>query len=129
MGEAHAGGQVLIASNRGPVSFTRGDDGRLSAKRGGGGMVSGLSAVADNADMLWVCAALSDDDRAAARLAPGGLLDPAQAGAGAAVRMLDIPPADLSPRLQRGRELHVVVRAPHAVRHAQPAQLRTELRA
>ncbi len=92
MGEAHAGGQVLIASNRGPVSFTRGDDGRLSAKRGGGGMVSGLSAVADDAGMLWVCAALSDDDRTAARLAPGGLLDPAQAGAGAAVRMLDIPP-------------------------------------
>ena len=49
MGEAHAGGPVLIASNRGPVSFTRGDDGRLSAKRGGGGMVSGLSAVADDA--------------------------------------------------------------------------------
>ncbi len=91
MGHAQAGGQVLIASNRGPVSFTRGDDGRLSAKRGGGGMVSGLSAVADDADMLWVCAALSDDDRAAARLAPHGLLDAAQTGGGAAVRMLDIP--------------------------------------
>ena len=91
MGEAQGDGPVLIASNRGPVSFTRGDDGRLSAKRGGGGMVSGLSAVADEADMLWVCAALSDDDRAAARLAPDGLLDPADAGAGAAVRMLDIP--------------------------------------
>ena len=91
MGEAQGDGPVLIASNRGPVSFTRGDDGRLSAKRGGGGMVSGLSAVADEGDMLWVCAALSDDDRAAARLAPDGLLDPADAGAGAAVRMLDIP--------------------------------------
>jgi trehalose 6-phosphate synthase len=92
MGEAHAGGPVLIASNRGPVSFTRGNDGRLSAKRGGGGMVSGLSAVADEGDMLWVCAALSDADRAAAKAAPGGLLDPDQAGAGHAVRMLDIPP-------------------------------------
>jgi trehalose 6-phosphate synthase len=91
MGEAQAGGPVFIASNRGPVSFTRGDDGRLSAKRGGGGMVSGLSAVAENEDMLWVCAALTDDDRAAARLAPDGLLDPAEAGSGAAVRMLDIP--------------------------------------
>ena len=93
MGEAQAGGPVLIASNRGPVSFTRGDDGRLSGKRGGGGMVSGLSAVADEADMLWVCAALSDADRAAARAAPDGLLDPDQAGAGHAVRMLDIPEA------------------------------------
>jgi trehalose 6-phosphate synthase len=82
---------VFIASNRGPVSFTRGDDGRLSAKRGGGGMVSGLSAVADNPDMLWVCAALTDADRAAARLAPDGLLDPADAGSRAAVKMLDIP--------------------------------------
>jgi trehalose 6-phosphate synthase len=93
MGEAQAAGPVLIASNRGPVSFTRGDDGRLSAKRGGGGMVSGLSAVADESDMLWVCAALSSGDRAAAQAAPGGMLDPDQAGDGAAVRMLDIPPA------------------------------------
>jgi trehalose 6-phosphate synthase len=93
MGEANAGGHVLIASNRGPVSFTRGDNGRLSAKRGGGGMVSGLSSVADDPDMLWVCAALSDADRAAARAAPDGVLDPAQAGRGAAVRMLDIPQA------------------------------------
>ncbi len=93
MGEARAAGPVLIASNRGPVSFTRGDDGRLSAKRGGGGMVSGLSAVADESDMLWVCAALSPGDRAAARAAPGGMIDPGQAGDGASVRMLDIPQA------------------------------------
>jgi trehalose 6-phosphate synthase len=92
MGEANAGGQILIASNRGPVSFTQGDDGVLTAKRGGGGMVSGLSTVAEDADMLWVCAALSDADRAAARAAPGGVLDHDQAGSGAAVRMLDIPP-------------------------------------
>jgi len=91
MGQAQADGHVLIASNRGPVSFTRGDDGRLSAKRGGGGMVSGLSAIADDAEMLWVCAALSDADRAAARLAPDGLLDPTDVGGGATVRMLDIP--------------------------------------
>jgi trehalose 6-phosphate synthase len=89
----NACGQVLIASNRGPVSFTQGDDGLLSAKRGGGGMVSGLSSVADDGDMLWVCAALSDADRAAARAAPGGILAPALAGDGAPVRMLDIPPA------------------------------------
>ena len=93
MGDAQATGPVLIASNRGPVSFTREDDGRLLAKRGGGGVVSGLSAVADEADMLWVCAALGDGDRAAARAAPGGLLDPDLAGDGAAVRMLDIPAA------------------------------------
>jgi len=93
MGEARANGSVLIASNRGPVSFKRGDDGHLSAKRGGGGVVSGLSSVADESDMLWVCAALSDGDRSATRAAPGGFLDPDLTGDSAAVRMLDIPPA------------------------------------
>ena len=91
-------GRVLIASNRGPVSFSRDDDGRLTSRRGGGGVVSGLSDVAGRAEVLWVCAALNDADRAAARAAPGGVLDVSLAADGAApgepdsaVRMLDIP--------------------------------------
>jgi trehalose 6-phosphate synthase len=84
-------GQVLVASNRGPVSFTLDADGTLSARRGGGGLVSGLSSVAAEAEVLWICAALSDADRAAARRAPGGRLDLDGHATGAAVRMLDIP--------------------------------------
>ncbi|MEU6991601.1 trehalose-6-phosphate synthase [Streptomyces sp. NPDC046465] len=72
--------QVLVASNRGPVSYTVGEDGELSAKRGGGGLVSGLSAIGDEADALWVCAALGDGDREAVRRGVG------EDG----VRMLDI---------------------------------------
>lgn len=81
-------GRVLIASNRGPVSFSLGDDGRLTSRRGGGGVVAGLSAVAGRAEVLWVCAALNDADRAAARAAPGGRLDVSLAadGAGPPVR-------------------------------------------
>ncbi len=93
---AHTRSRVLVASNRGPVSFSRGEDGRLAARRGGGGMVSGLSSVAGQAEVLWVCAALSDADRAAARAAPAGYLDSLEQGgdgAGSAVRMLDIPAA------------------------------------
>jgi trehalose 6-phosphate synthase len=92
-------GRILVASNRGPVSFSRGGDGQLTARRGGGGMVSGLSSVAGQAEVLWVCAALSGADRAAAQAAPGGFLDAGLPGAdgqqpsGSAVRMLDIPPA------------------------------------
>ncbi len=93
-----SGGRILIASNRGPVSFSMGDDGKLTARRGGGGVVSGLSAVAGRAEVLWVCAALNDADRAAARAAPDGLLDPSLSSDGTAagapdsmVRMLDIP--------------------------------------
>jgi trehalose 6-phosphate synthase len=87
-----AGRRVLLASNRGPLSFTLDDDGNLTARRGGGGLVSGLSAVAGEADVLWVCAALDDADRAAARDAAGGRLDldgtPNDSGI---VRILDIP--------------------------------------
>jgi trehalose 6-phosphate synthase len=92
MGPRPSTGRVLVASNRGPVSFTLDDDGQLSVRRGGGGMVSGLASVASHADVLWVCAALSDADRAAARRAPGGLLGLDGAAGGAGVQMLDIPP-------------------------------------
>ncbi|GGS63648.1 trehalose-6-phosphate synthase [Streptomyces violaceus] len=72
---------MLVASNRGPVSYTVGEDGSLNAKRGGGGLVSGLSAIGSDADALWVCSALSDGDREAVRRGVG------EDG----VRMLDIP--------------------------------------
>ncbi|MHB1818748.1 MAG: alpha,alpha-trehalose-phosphate synthase (UDP-forming) [Streptosporangiaceae bacterium] len=91
MSDATSGRRILVASNRGPVSFFRGDDGPLTARRGGGGVVSGLSSVASGADLLWVCAALSDADRAAARQAPGGMLGLDGQPGGSAVRMLDIP--------------------------------------
>ena len=91
MTDVEADRQLLIASNRGPVSFSR-SNGTLTARRGGGGMVSGLSAAAEETPMVWVCAALSDADREAASRSPGGLLDPSETGGGAAVRMLSIPP-------------------------------------
>ncbi|MFE5710474.1 trehalose-6-phosphate synthase [Streptomyces sp. NPDC056501] len=72
---------VLVASNRGPVSYTLGEDGSLDARRGGGGLVSGLSAI-DSQDSLWVCAALGEGDREAVRR---GVAEPG-------VRMLDIAP-------------------------------------
>jgi trehalose 6-phosphate synthase len=83
---------VLVASNRGPVSYTYSDDGSLTAKRGGGGMVSGLTSglPAGSADggVLWVCAAMSDTDRAAAQRGDRAVTAPGDL----AVRMLDIPP-------------------------------------
>ncbi|WP_405599257.1 trehalose-6-phosphate synthase [Streptomyces sp. NBC_01410] len=72
--------QVLVASNRGPVTYTRQQDGSLDARRGGGGVVSGLSAIDSESDSVWVCAALGDGDREAVRR---GVAEPG-------VRMLDI---------------------------------------
>ncbi|GAA1449310.1 trehalose-6-phosphate synthase [Nocardiopsis tropica] len=83
--------QILIASNRGPVSFSTADDGSLEQRRGGGGLVSGMISVATEIDSLWVCAALSDADRRAAEEAPGARLDRAHDLGGMRVHMLDIP--------------------------------------
>jgi trehalose 6-phosphate synthase len=83
---------LLVASNRGPVSYSRGDGGSLTARRGGGGMISGLTsglaAAAADGGVLWLCTALSDADREAARLGAR-----ADAPGEPAVRMLEIPPA------------------------------------
>ncbi|MGW6461533.1 alpha,alpha-trehalose-phosphate synthase (UDP-forming) [Streptomyces sp. NPDC055078] len=63
--------QVLVASNRGPVSYTLREDSTLDARRGGGGLVSGLSAIGAEADTLWVCSALGAGDREAVRRGVG----------------------------------------------------------
>ena len=68
---AAQGAQVLVASNRGPVSYTVREDGSLQSKRGGGGLVSGLSAIGPDTGALWVCSALSDGDREAVRRGVG----------------------------------------------------------
>ena len=86
--------RVLVASNRGPVSYQFGPDGMLTGRRGGGGLVAGvaegLAATAPEAEVAWICAALSDADRAVARRPPaaGETLGPGDVP----VRMLDIPP-------------------------------------
>jgi len=59
---------VVIASNRGPLSFRRDDSGELVAKRGAGGLVSGLGPLVAGTDATWVAAAMTDGDREAARL-------------------------------------------------------------
>lgn len=62
-----AGRPLVIVSNRGPVSYRRDGDGRLVARRGGGGgLVSGLAPVVAGTDTIWIASALSDDDRAGA---------------------------------------------------------------
>ncbi|AJF66480.1 alpha,alpha-trehalose-phosphate synthase (UDP-forming) [Streptomyces vietnamensis] len=73
---------VLVASNRGPVSYALGEGGSLDARKGGGGLASALSTI-DARESLWVCAALGEGDREAVRR---GTAEPG-------VRMLDIDPA------------------------------------
>ena len=99
--------RVLVASNRGPVSYWFGVDGTLIGQRGGGGLIAGVApgvaAIAAHAEVSWICAAFSDADREAAHRWGADPEDPAdppgtQGAQGSRiagdvpVRMLDIPP-------------------------------------
>jgi trehalose 6-phosphate synthase len=76
---------VVVVSNRGPLSFREGADGTLVARRGAGGLVSGLGPLLAGTDGLWVAAAMSDADRKAAA---AGVVD----AEGFHVRLLAIDP-------------------------------------
>jgi trehalose 6-phosphate synthase len=57
---------VVLLSNRGPVAFAEDDDGGLVGRRGAGGLVTGLAPLVAGTDALWIAAAMTDADRAAA---------------------------------------------------------------
>jgi trehalose 6-phosphate synthase len=83
---------VIVAANRGPVTFERDEDGELVARRGAGGLVTALVGALQEAGGLWVAAAMSDGDREMAARSDGGRIDMAAFGASYQVRYLDIEP-------------------------------------
>lgn len=60
-----AGQTIIVASNRGPVEFYHTADGRLSTKRGAGGVVTALAAFASAVPLKWVAATMTAADREA----------------------------------------------------------------
>jgi trehalose 6-phosphate synthase len=58
--------ELLVLSNRGPISFTRTPDGQLRTKRGAGGLVVTLGPGALRHGALWLAAATSEEEREAA---------------------------------------------------------------
>ncbi len=77
---------VVVVSNRGPLSF-RWDGDELVARRGAGGLVTGIGPLVAGTSTIWIAAAMSDADRAASSDQP--LLS-----AGLKVQLLDLDPAD-----------------------------------
>jgi trehalose 6-phosphate synthase len=57
--------KLIVVSNRGPVTFSRGEDGSRIARRGGGGLVTALSPLVSHHDVTWIASAMTDEDRAA----------------------------------------------------------------
>ena len=78
---------VVIVSNRGPLSFRRDEAGELVARRGAGGLVSGLAPLVVGTPTVWLAAAMSDADRDAAAT---GTIE----AEGFRVRTLSIDPDD-----------------------------------
>ncbi len=58
--------RLLIATNRGPVTFATAADGGLRPRRGSGGLVTALGQVGRHVPITWVAAAMSEGDRRAA---------------------------------------------------------------
>ncbi|HUZ43217.1 MAG TPA: trehalose-6-phosphate synthase [Acidimicrobiales bacterium] len=80
------GSRLVIAANRGPVSFTRDASGNLVTKRGGGGLVASLAPLVEGTGATWVGAAMSEADREATA---GGVVETS----GLRYRCLDIDAA------------------------------------
>jgi len=77
---------LVVASNRGPVSFQRNDEGELVGERGSGGLVTALAGVLFESDATWLAAAMTDGDHEVA--ASGHPIDVEPAGRAAFV---DVP--------------------------------------
>ena len=58
--------KLIVVSNRGPVSFSRGDNGERVARRSGGGLVTALRGLLALHDVTWIASAISDEDRSLA---------------------------------------------------------------
>ncbi len=61
------GGGFVIVSNRGPVTFARGEDGERTYSRGAGGLVTALNAVSRRRETVWIASATSEEDVAVSR--------------------------------------------------------------
>jgi trehalose 6-phosphate synthase len=86
------GRRVILVSNRGPVHYDR-KDGRRTANRGAGGLVTALSGLGDDLDeAVWVYAAMTDEDRVVAAESPGGTDLDEHVSGGMRVRMVALDP-------------------------------------
>ena len=80
---------MVVASNRGPVSWTRADDGSLTPSRGFGGLVTALGGALQSEPGTWVSVALSEDDRSIAAQHDGSPFDVEASGTSFHLNLVD----------------------------------------
>jgi len=85
--------QLIVVSNRGPVSFARDADGRRVGRRGGGGLVTALRGLVRHHDVTWIASAMSAEDRVVVAEASGTAVDEtARDGSPYRLRLVDHDP-------------------------------------
>lgn len=72
--ELFADRSLIIASNRGPLTFEGSRSGKVRRRRGTGGVVSAVSAISRYANPVWICSPMSSLDREMATDTPGQLM-------------------------------------------------------
>lgn len=55
---------LIIAANRAPVTFSYGENGEMTFERGGGGLVTALTGLAQHVDATWIGSAITPADEA-----------------------------------------------------------------
>jgi trehalose 6-phosphate synthase len=66
--------KLIVVSNRGPVSYGRAGDERVT-RRGGGGLVTALRSLLAEHDVTWIASAMSAEDRVVAAETGGEAVD------------------------------------------------------
>ena len=54
---------LIIASNRGPITFSNDENGELKYQRGAGGLVTALTGATQQAEARWIACAQTEEDR------------------------------------------------------------------
>jgi trehalose 6-phosphate synthase len=54
---------LIVASNRGPVTFTREPNGSFTSKKGSGGVVTAVTGIASGLEPIWVACPMTLGDR------------------------------------------------------------------
>jgi trehalose 6-phosphate synthase len=80
--------KLIVVSNRGPVTFSRGPDGERVARRGGGGLVTALRSLVSHHDVTWIASAIGAEDEAVAAEHGGALDETARDGSPYRLRLV-----------------------------------------
>jgi trehalose 6-phosphate synthase len=83
--------ELIVVSNRGPVRYSRDEEGGRIAARGAGGLVTALRGLLSHHDVTWIASAVSDEDKAVA--ARGTIEERARDGSPYRLRLVAHDPA------------------------------------